>query len=688
MASSYKAFISYSHDDESWAKWLQRSLERYRIPKRLSESAEVSLPKRLFPIFRDRSELSSSSDLGASLKESLERSEYLIVICSPSGAKSKWLNEEVKYFQALGRSDRVLCFMVEGEPDTNSQVCAFPPALIQTNEDGTAIEHLAADPRQDGKRNALLKIVGGMLGVGIDDLKQRDAQRRVRFFAGIAAGSAIVAIAMIILSFYAVSAQKEAELRRGQAEELIGFMLGDLRGKLQPIGRLDILDSVGAEAMNYFAVLDDNATSQDLLSRGMALRQIGEVRFSQGQLEDALQSFIESRAVLQRLFEEDHSDNDYLFELGQSEFWVGYVHYERAQLSEATAAMDNYLAISLQLLDREPNNDDYLSELAYAYSNLGSVAREKGDLQSAIGHFADSVAISEQQLSISPQSQGIQQDLAGGYSWIGSAQLDLGNLAAAESAFGMALRQWSKLASEHDNARYREQSAYAKVFLGNSLMFQGRVDEAAQLFSLGNDEFNALTEQDAANDRWLRGSATVARNLAEAMHYQGETNEARLLLASSLADFRQLSIADPSNVDSQSLYGFALAHDARLKMAAGEALVALESASAGYEVMSALLSRDDVSQTAVDNASFVYATYAELLDTVDRHEDATAIRNEIFARIEAQARVSLIVAARIIPIARLLDKTDYANTLAERLEAAGFRHPAYGAPPYTRQNVK
>jgi hypothetical protein len=31
----YWAFISYSHDDDGWGKWLHRALERYRTPRRL-----------------------------------------------------------------------------------------------------------------------------------------------------------------------------------------------------------------------------------------------------------------------------------------------------------------------------------------------------------------------------------------------------------------------------------------------------------------------------------------------------------------------------------------------------------------------------------------------------------------------------------------------------------------------------
>jgi hypothetical protein len=32
----YRSFISYSHTDEEWAKWLHKSLGTCRMPKRLS----------------------------------------------------------------------------------------------------------------------------------------------------------------------------------------------------------------------------------------------------------------------------------------------------------------------------------------------------------------------------------------------------------------------------------------------------------------------------------------------------------------------------------------------------------------------------------------------------------------------------------------------------------------------------
>ncbi len=85
---------------------------------------------RLGTFFRDRDELPSSGDLGATIREALAESAALIVICSPAAAQSRWVNAEVEAFRASGRGDRVLCFVVDGEPGSAdpAQQC-FPPAL-------------------------------------------------------------------------------------------------------------------------------------------------------------------------------------------------------------------------------------------------------------------------------------------------------------------------------------------------------------------------------------------------------------------------------------------------------------------------------------------------------------------------------------------------------------------------------
>ena len=61
----YWAFISYSSTDKSWARWLQRAIESYGVPARLVQHHTPTgepAPKRLRPLFRDRSELAAAAD--------------------------------------------------------------------------------------------------------------------------------------------------------------------------------------------------------------------------------------------------------------------------------------------------------------------------------------------------------------------------------------------------------------------------------------------------------------------------------------------------------------------------------------------------------------------------------------------------------------------------------------------------
>ncbi len=228
----YKAFISYSHADEKWARWLHRSLENYRVPKRLvgRQTDMGKVPTRLAPVFRDREELASATDLGNKLTQALESSAVQIVICSMASAKSHWVNEEIKAFKRLGRSDRIFSLIVDGEPYSTGKPGiehyeCFPPALrFKLGDDGELsdepAEPIAADARhgKDGKANARVKLLAGIMGLGFDDLRQRELQRRNQRLA-IITGSAVVGmVAAIGLATTAVIARNDAERQRIRAE--------------------------------------------------------------------------------------------------------------------------------------------------------------------------------------------------------------------------------------------------------------------------------------------------------------------------------------------------------------------------------------------------------------------------------------------------------------------------------------
>lgn len=159
----YYAFISYKSEDVEWAIWLQHELEHYHLPT--SFNGRTDIRQDLCPVFRDIDEL-SAGNLPEQLKHALENSQNLIVICSPQAAASSWVNQEVKMFISLGRTDRIFPFIVEG----NSPKEFFPPALLALPKNE---ERLGGDASKQGRDIAFVKIVAGLLGLRFDSLWNR-----------------------------------------------------------------------------------------------------------------------------------------------------------------------------------------------------------------------------------------------------------------------------------------------------------------------------------------------------------------------------------------------------------------------------------------------------------------------------------------------------------------------------------
>ena len=134
QSKRYPVFLSYNHRDREFARWLHRSIESF-VPPRISRGEAKRLPP-LSPVFMDREELASSGDLAQSVQAALEASENLVVICSPHAAQSKWVNEEVKAFQKLGRGANIFCIVANGDPGILPQsaseigVGCFPMAML------------------------------------------------------------------------------------------------------------------------------------------------------------------------------------------------------------------------------------------------------------------------------------------------------------------------------------------------------------------------------------------------------------------------------------------------------------------------------------------------------------------------------------------------------------------------------
>ncbi|MDO4585372.1 MAG: toll/interleukin-1 receptor domain-containing protein, partial [Planctomycetia bacterium] len=181
-AFHYFAFISYSSKDMQYAEDLQAFLQGFKLPTIIRE--EYNLPETVTPIFRDVTDL-PIEELQKVLRQELERSRFLILICSPNSASSAWVNREAEYFIELGRYDKIIPFIIAGCPGGGKKEC-FPGILRYPPEfwpnphlDMNVAKDRVANQRIQNNLKAILADKEQLNGVSLDKEGEAHAHFRV-----------------------------------------------------------------------------------------------------------------------------------------------------------------------------------------------------------------------------------------------------------------------------------------------------------------------------------------------------------------------------------------------------------------------------------------------------------------------------------------------------------------------------
>ena len=512
-AGRYRAFISYSHRDARVAGWLHRSLESYRVPKLLRGSVGEfgTVPDRLQPIFRDREELASAGTLGGRLQQALADSEALLVICSPDAACSRWVNEEILAFKRLGRSDRIYCLIVAGEPNAGDASECFPPALrYEIEPDGQLgqrpAEPIAADirPGMDGKVLVRLKLLAGLLGINLDQLRKREAQRRRRRMLAIIVASLTGMTIALALAGAAWIARNDAQRRQSQAEGLLGYMLGDLRQRLDDNSQLASMDSVSDKLVGYFASLDPRDLNDAVLTQQVqALTQIGQVRLRQARYPEALASFKSAYQRSKALADRHPGNGDRLFDRGQAEYWVGYVYWQSRDLERAQTWLTRYRDTCRAVYAMDPKRVEWQHELAYGDSNLAVLELDRGRLQLASEGILRSLGMFEAILAKTPNDPQLLMEVADQISWLGNVEEQSGRL---QQALVLAATKSQVLqdlvASQPADLNWQAQWSIAETMQSERLRILGDYAQAEVVAGAAVDQMRLLTVHDPANQDW------------------------------------------------------------------------------------------------------------------------------------------------------------------------------------------
>ncbi len=694
-ALKYQAFISYSHEDRRWARWLMRRLERYRVPRRLvgtlGEHGEI--PRSLAPLFRDREELPSGADLGRHVEEALADSEAMILIASPASARSRWVNQEIRRFQSFGRGDRILAFVVDGDPAdlTGSSGCFAPALLYDLDEEGRPQgeprEPIAADARDqgDGRKRAVGKLVAGLLGIGYGDLQQRELQRRQQRLLAVTAGLVAGLVLTGGLAISAYLAREDAERRRGQAENLLGFMVGDLRESLEPLGRLDLLEKVGNEAMDYFSTVEPGDLSDEGLARqAQTLTQIGRIRLSQARYDEALASFQQALVRSRELVQRDPRNGDRLYDRGQAEFWVGYVPYEAGDPAAAQPWFEAYLETSQALVALDPDRQDWRIELAYAQHNLATLELEEGRVDRAAAVFDELTATWESLDCDDPACDEIKFDLADAYTWQGLAALRRGRLVEFERAIAQARSTYAALRrSEPANRQFDAEYADETNDLARAAYFLGKAPEAAALNAEAIALRRELMEHDPDNREWADGYLTSLVDQAEFALAFGQLEEG----ADFLANLEVLAPAflPPNEPTDASASALARARLLEARYLAGNLSVAEERLRRARAHLEQVRSSRSSLALAMD------ALEAELCRVRERDVCRPTVE-EILRALEAEMSSNLDPRLTVTWVSLVTDeslvprRSPEQQALLDALRRGGLRHPALWSKGFMPDN--
>lgn len=686
-APAYRAFLSYSHHDKNWADWLHKALEAFRVPSALvgRETNAGRTPARLTPVFRDRDELPASDDLGGRITEALSRSSNLIVLCSPAAARSRWTNQEILTFKRVRPAGCIFAVIVAGEPFAiempgRAEEECFPPALRhKLAADGSLSEEraepIAADLREggDGKRMALLKLVAGMLGIGLDALARREAQRRQKRLALITGASLAGMVMTSGLAIVAVRSRDEAREQRVQAEGLVSFMLGDLRAKLEPLGRLDTLDAVGTRVLRYYQAQDKSELGEEgLRQRARALTLIGEIANLRGDLDGALRRYTEARASTAEALRRKPDDQQAIYDHAQNVYWVGYIAWQRGNTVEAETDFKEYQRLADRLVSLNPSKPEWQLERSYAETNLGTLQLEEHRYKDAALTFSSTVAGLEALVAQNPRNTTYRANLAESLADLADVQLATGRLTDATRNRARQLQILDGVIfADRDDASLKRQRMVAERMLGRQLVDSGDTNAGVAHLQTAVALAGELQEREPDNTEWLRQAAAIYAALGQVLLEVGRRDEAESAIRASCVTATHLVKRNPTVVAWRlgSLY-MCLTLRAQSAAERGSRREALALAKQAI----ALSSTPKLRRTTADRNFSISEAALVAGDQYAALGNARAARTSWATALDSAVLPDPVMRLALL---RRLGRQRAARTLSEQLESAGWRGRRY-----------
>lgn len=371
--------------------------------------------------------------------------------------------------------------------------------------------------------------------------------------------SALILLLLIsfVLLFQHQKLNSQLNSSQQEAERLLNYMLDELNNKLRPIGKLDLLDDIGINVLNYYSAINHSRiTDVSLLHRIEALNTLGEVKFKKGHLKESEEYF--STAISQyELYKNNFSvDTNLMFKISQTYYWLGYIYYVNNKLGLADKHWQSYFHTTQLMTKLEPNVHKWQLELSYALNNLGTLYYNNKKFDLAELNFDKSAKIKKTLLSKEPKNTQYMAELADTLSWQSSLLNRKNQLIESIKISNKSLELAKQLIKlEPENIIWKQRLGQAFYRLALKHYDLGELIKASELIAQSLPLFIQLHHNDNSNQQWLKELVNNYLLLAKIKKHQGLLDEAMVNI-NKVENYFQMYSTDSLNMKQTLIQQF------------------------------------------------------------------------------------------------------------------------------------
>ena len=484
---------------------------------------------------------------------------------APEQARGEQLDQRTDVY-ALGA---VLYHLLAGEPPyrgrspdeileavkagTPKRLRELPPDLTTIVEKALAREPAeryanAGELSSDLKRFQLGQLVGAHRYSRRQLFARWLARHRVAVSVGAIAVGVLAIVATVSIRRVLVE-QRTAERNRGDAEELMTYMLTDLNDKLRPIGKLDLLGDVAEKARAYYRRRPYEDTAAARYKQELAHANLANVLQYQGDNAGARAEYALALGLVETLAKDEpeqalwqHELSDLHRRLGELDEQSGKPGDASSEYRAARSLDEAAVARDASVLAR--------SDLLQTRLGLGRVASATGDSKVALHEFRAALELAAP-LAADPAAKPVQRRLLYlTHNYIGEQLEAQGEIAAAAKEYIAAQQLATERTKAHpDDAEAQRDLYLADVQLGKLAIARGDSPRGMVQLRAAVEIAETLAARDPANIVWQRDLSVSLNEVGNVQLASGDTAGALVTFRAGQRVIQRIGALAPSNVD-------------------------------------------------------------------------------------------------------------------------------------------